>query len=56
MREYSAEKPLPEVPPLVIPRFGGAASDEYESILIDRVKQKAADFLSKPTTPKPAGR
>jgi hypothetical protein len=39
--------------PMIIPRFGGAASDEYEQTLLDRIHKKANDFLSKPTIPRP---
>jgi len=42
------ERPMPGIPPMIIPRFGGAASDEYEQTLLDRVHKKAKDFLSKP--------
>jgi hypothetical protein len=31
----------------------GAASDEYEQTLLDRIHKKANDFLSKPTIPRP---
>jgi chromosome segregation ATPase len=49
--ESTAEKPMPGSVgmPAFRPRFGGAASDEYEQTLIDRVLKKAADFVSKPT-------
>jgi hypothetical protein len=55
--ESTREKPMPGSVgmPMIIPRFGGAASDEYEQILLDRVHKKAKDFLSKPTIPKPPG-
>ncbi|HZL98293.1 MAG TPA: hypothetical protein VFB91_06270 [Terriglobales bacterium] len=46
--ESANERPMPGIPPMIIPRFGGAASDEYEQTLLDRVHKKAKDFLSKP--------
>jgi hypothetical protein len=47
-REYQAEKPMTPPPVFIRPRFGGAASDEYDQTLLDRVHNKAKDFLSKP--------
>ena len=45
--ECTGEKPMLESigVPIVRPRFGGAASDEYEQTLLDRVHKKANDFL-----------
>lgn len=51
--ESTGERPMPGVPPMIIPRFGGTASDEYEQTLLDRVHKKANDFLSKPPLPRP---
>lgn len=47
--EFTGEKPMPgsRGMPLIRPRFGGAASDEYEQTLLDRVHKKAKDFLKK---------
>ena len=47
--ESTREKPMPgsKGMPMIRPRFGGAASDEYEQTLLDRVHKKANDFLRK---------